>query len=197
MLKNQRHERFAQLLAEGLTADEAYIQAGYKANRGNAVRLKANESISDRVAEILGAAAERAEVSIALVLEELAKLGFANMLDYMRTGPDADPYLDFSALTRDQAAALSEVTVEDFKDGRGDDARDVRRVKFKLSDKRAALVDIGKHLGMFPNKHEHTGKDGGPIKMEREIDLSELSRAERDVFRTILEARVCSPDERA
>jgi phage terminase small subunit len=71
-------------------------------------------------------------------------------------------------LTRVQAAALQEVTVEDYVDGRGDDgrgdgARDVKRVKFRLGDKRAALVDLGRHLGMFVNKHQHTGKDGGPI----------------------------------
>ncbi len=53
-------------------------------------------------------------------------------------------------LTR--AAALQEVTVEDFTEGRGEDKRDVRRVKFKLYDKRAALVDLGRHLGMFPNQ---------------------------------------------
>jgi hypothetical protein len=31
---------------------------------------------------------------------------------------------------------------------RGDDAREVRKVRFKLADKRAALVDIGKCLGL-------------------------------------------------
>jgi phage terminase small subunit len=31
--------------------------------------------------------------------------------DYMKPGPDGDPYLDFSALTRDQTAAMREVTV--------------------------------------------------------------------------------------
>ena len=67
----------------------------------------------------------------------------------MRIGSDGDPSLDFSRLSRDHGAALIEVTVEDFKDGRGENARDVRRVKFKLADKRAALVDIGKELGMF------------------------------------------------
>jgi phage terminase small subunit len=91
------------------------------------------------------------------VLRELALIGFANMADYMRAGPDGDPYLDFSALTRDQAGALSEVTVEDFKEGRGENARDVRRVKFKLADKRAALVDLGKHLKLFTDRVEHTG----------------------------------------
>jgi hypothetical protein len=33
------------------TAGEAYRLAGYKANRGNAAILKANQSISDRVTE--------------------------------------------------------------------------------------------------------------------------------------------------
>jgi len=36
---------------------------------------------------------------------------------------------------------LTEVTVDDYIDGRGENARDVRKVKFKLGDKRAALMD--------------------------------------------------------
>jgi len=37
---NLRHERFAQALAQGKTANEAYALAGYKANDGSASRLK-------------------------------------------------------------------------------------------------------------------------------------------------------------
>jgi phage terminase small subunit len=88
------------------------------------------------------------------------------MADYMRATENGDPYLDFSNLTRDQAAALVEVTVEDFTEGRGEHSRDVRRVKFKLADKRAALVDIGRHLQMFPTKVEHSGPGGGPLTVE-------------------------------
>jgi hypothetical protein len=36
------------------------------------------------------------------------------MQDYMRVGPDGDPVLDFANLSRDQAAALQEVTVESY-----------------------------------------------------------------------------------
>ena len=65
ILQNQRHESFAQALAQGKTADEAYAQAGYKPNRKNAWRLKTNEDIAARVAELGAKAADKAEWSAA------------------------------------------------------------------------------------------------------------------------------------
>ncbi len=58
------------------------------------------------------------------------------------------------------------MTVEDFLDHRGEEARSVRRVKFKLHDKRAALVDLGRHLGLFVDKH----KPDVPV----EVDISDI-----------------------
>jgi phage terminase small subunit len=51
-LRNQRRELFAQGLAQGKTANAAYIDAGYRPNRHNASRLKTNETIVARVAEL-------------------------------------------------------------------------------------------------------------------------------------------------
>jgi hypothetical protein len=51
-LPNPRYEKFAQALARGAPATAAYVQAGYKANAGNASTLKANQSVSKRVAEL-------------------------------------------------------------------------------------------------------------------------------------------------
>ena len=48
--------------------------------------------------------------------------------------------------------------------GRGEEARDVRRIKFKLHDKLNALEKLGKHVGMFKEKVEVTGADGGPVQ---------------------------------
>jgi phage terminase small subunit len=42
-------------------------------------------------------------------------------------------------------------------------------LKVKLHDKRAALVDIGKHLGMFRERVELTGKDGNAIEFEQKV----------------------------
>lgn len=73
-LANPKHERFAQALAKGETADAAYVLAGYEENRGNAARLKANESIEARVAEILERAATRAEITVASISDRLLKI---------------------------------------------------------------------------------------------------------------------------
>ena len=139
-----------------LNAAQAAIRAGYSAKTARVIGHE-NLTKPDIAAAIEKARAERAErtrLTGDMVVDELRKIGFANMADYMKSTPQGDPYLDFSALTRDQTAALSEVTVEDFLDHRGEAARSVRRVKFKLHDKRAALVDLGRHLGLFDAKHK-------------------------------------------
>jgi hypothetical protein len=71
ILQNHRHEKFAQELAAGKSAAEAYERAGYVKNSGNCIRLKGNERVAARVAEIQYGCAARAEVSIASVLGEL------------------------------------------------------------------------------------------------------------------------------
>lgn len=86
-LKNGRHELFALALAEGQTADAAYESAGYIANRGNAARLKANEGVQARVADLQRRAAERTEASVAGVLAELWAIGNADpndLVEYRR-----------------------------------------------------------------------------------------------------------------
>jgi len=73
-LSNPKHERFAQLLAKGETATEAYILAGYKANDGNAATLKGNQRVRERVAEIQERAAIRTEISVASITESLLRI---------------------------------------------------------------------------------------------------------------------------
>lgn len=93
-------------------------------------------------------------------MEELSKLGRANMMDYMRVAPDGVPVLDWSKLSHDQAAALIEVTVGHFLDGRGGGAREVRRIRFKLANKIDALELLGKHHKIYVERHEHDFRVG-------------------------------------
>ena len=66
---------------------EAYVLAGYTANDGNASRMKGNERILARVQEIVGRAAERAEVSLERVLRELAAIAFSDIGKAVTWGP--------------------------------------------------------------------------------------------------------------
>jgi hypothetical protein len=71
ILKNERHELFAQELAKGKSASEAYVSAGFKPSRHNASRLRTNETVAARVLELQMAGAKSAEISVASLIEEL------------------------------------------------------------------------------------------------------------------------------
>jgi hypothetical protein len=73
-LVNQRHEKFAQGLAEGKSATEAYKNAGYTPNDGNATRLKGNERIRARVAELQECGAARASLTLQGLIEEASHI---------------------------------------------------------------------------------------------------------------------------
>lgn len=172
VLANQRHELFAQKLAEGRSATEAYRLAGYKPSDQNAARLSKTDKIRTRIDEILSESAERTGVTIDWIVSELKAIAGSNMADYMCSNYEGIPVLSFADLTRAQTAALSEVTVDTYMDGHGEEAREVKKVKFKLHDKKGALVDLGKFLGMFKDKVELSGPGGGPVevtKIERVI----------------------------
>lgn len=192
-LKNARHELFAQEVAKGNVLERAYELAGYEPSAKNAQRLRKNEGVSTRIEEILSQAAEKAGVTVERVLNELAKIGFSDIRKAVRwhsslvteeDNPDGGDVLIIKNIVTNSveiigsdeiddetAAAISEISQNE-KGG----------VKIKLHDKRAALVDLGRHLGMFKEKVELTGKNGGPVefvsKSQRDAAVAAATRAD-------------------
>ena len=116
------------------------------------------------IAEKLREAAAKTDITVERVINEIALVAFARMGDFIRITPDGEPFVDLSEATPEQLAAIAEVQVEDFKDGRGDDARDVRRVKFKLHDKLSGLDKLMRRFGAYaPERTEISGPGGGAI----------------------------------
>src|SRR5262245_26338275 len=70
-LRNQRHERFVQSLFEGKPASRAFEDAGYAPNDGNAIRLKGNEKVQARLAELQAEAQRNSAVTAASLIGEL------------------------------------------------------------------------------------------------------------------------------
>ena len=66
-------------------------------------------------------------------------------------------------------------------DGAGDDSREVRRTRFKLSNKRESLELLGRHLRLFTDRVEHVGNlppapDQVDYSRYTEQELEELER---------------------
>jgi len=155
-----KQARFVEEYLVDLNAKQAAIRAGYSVRTAAVIGCEnlIKPDIATAIAEQQAARSERLEISADRVVLEFAKLGFANMLDYMHFDAHGDPVLHFSDLTRDQVAALKEVTVETYVDGHGEDALGVKRVKIKLADKIAALDKLGRHLGIYNDKLELRGR---------------------------------------
>ena len=68
-LRNPRRERFAQLLASGKSATDAYELAGYKRNSSNGSAMARTPEIKDRAMEINAEAFEQQRVTAAAAAE--------------------------------------------------------------------------------------------------------------------------------
>jgi phage terminase small subunit len=155
-LLSPRHASFVHHYIITGNATEAAKLAGYsaKAAASQGHFLLRNPKIEAEISKRRAKLIDKYEVTEERLVRELAYVGFANMANYMVANPDGSPGLDFSNLTREQTAALEQVTIEEFRDGRSDN-RGVRRVKFKLASKIGALELLGKKLGLFSEKVEH------------------------------------------
>mgnify|MGYP003654288960 CR=1 FL=1 len=168
-----KQTRFVEQYLIDLNATQAAIRAGYSKKTAGVVGYENLNKpyIAAAIAESQGELAVRTELTQQMVIDELAKIGFANMMDYV-TIENGTAQVDLSELTRDQAAAIGEVTIDQVKTGYGEP-----RVKVKLLDKRAALVDLGRHLGAFPTRLEHSGPGGGAIPVA--VDVSAMDWIEK------------------
>jgi phage terminase small subunit len=162
--------RFVDEYVESENPRGAAIRAyGKRINPGaidpRALEMVRRPLVQAAIAELSRAATERCQISTDKILREVAKVAFSNIGDYIKITADGEPFVDMSDVDANQLAAVAEVTVEDYKEGRGDDARDVRKVKFKLHDKLAGLDKLMRYAGLYaPDKIEHSGPGGGPIQ---------------------------------
>lgn len=143
-----RQLAFAAAYAKHGVAERAAIEAGYgkKTARGSAQRLLANAGIRAEVERLQGKATAKAEVDVERVVRELSLIGFADLTEFVAWGPDGVQLKDSATLDAARRRAIVEVS------------ETAKGVKIKLADKNSALDKLGRYLGMFVDKVEHSGK---------------------------------------
>ena len=79
-----------------------------------------------------------------MVVQEFAKVGFANAGDYFDWGPDGITVRSKDDLTPEQQAAVAEVSETTTEHG--------GTIRLKLHSKLDALEKLGRHLGLFKDE---------------------------------------------
>lgn len=150
---SEKQKKFCREYQIDLNATQAAIRAGYSKKTANeqGARLLANVSIQAFMKTLIDAQVKRTEITADMVIKELAKVGFANLQDYVKAGFSIE---DIQELERDHAAAIESIRV---KQTGGDYPS--TEINFKLHDKISALEKLGRHLGIFEKDNEQSKTD--------------------------------------
>lgn len=137
-----------------LNATQAAIRAGYspKTAKQQGARLLTDVDVAKAIREAKDARIERVEITQDWVLARLASVAERCL--------QAEPVYDRKG---------DRVMVET------PDGEEAPAFTFNAAGANGALGLLGKHLGMFKDKVELTGKDGGPIESRGEVDVSKLT----------------------
>lgn len=188
MALTAKQQRFVDEYLVDLNATQAAIRAGYSTHTARAIGAEnlTKPDIQAVIERRMADRQERTEITQDMVLRELAKIGFSDIRKVLRWGntevrlvseeaeepsdDDMIPYhglalVDSSEIDDNTAGAIAEVSQG--RDG----------LKVKLHDKKGALVDIGRHLGMF-NAPGHADLDAELKRLEIAKRKAELKLLE-------------------
>lgn len=168
-----RAEKFCRAYIIDLNVTHAALSAGYspKTAAQQGCRLFKKVNVQARIAELQKKQCDKLEITAERVLREIALLAYSNMDDYVdvyvNEKGEQQRKLNTGKPSRDQMAAVIEIT-EDTTGGSGDGERKaVMRTRFRLADKGLNLERLGRHLKLFTDKVEHSGLEGLADKVHR------------------------------
>lgn len=187
MALTAKQQRFVDEYLIDLNATQAAIRAGYSEKTARSISNEnmTKPDIQAAIEKGMQARSGRVEITQDMVLRELAKIGFSDIRKVVRWGEtqvrmvdgdddgpeDMVPYhglalIDSTEIDDNTAGAIAEVSQG--KEG----------LKVKLHDKKGALVDIGRHLGMF-TAPGHAALDAELKRLELEKRRAELKLIEK------------------
>jgi len=157
--------RFIDEYMVDLNGAQAAVRAGYAAGsaRYSAARNLARKDIKAEVAARIADRATRVKVTADQVIKELARLAFVDPSRIMSYSRGRIRLSETDSLSEDDRRCVEELS-ESVGGG----------VKVRLASKVKALELLGRHLGLFVDRMEHSGPDGGPIRATVDMSDEEL-----------------------
>lgn len=140
----KKQKRFVEEYLIDLNATQAAIRAGYKPDNAQQMGSEnlSKPVISAAIAKAIAERSKRTGINQDRVLHELARIGFAKITDII----DPDTAKILPEASEDDLACIQSIKI---KPGEFGTEREV-----KLYDKKATLIELGKHLGLFKDRLE-------------------------------------------
>ena len=177
-----KQQRFVDEYLIDLNATQAAIRAGYSQKTANkqGPRLLVNVGVAEAIAAGQAKREQRTRVDADWVLKRLETESEADLADLYDDKGALKPVREWPMVWRKGLVAGVE-TKQEFEEVDGKHVPVGLVHKVKLSERIRRVELIGKHVtvGAFAERHEHTGKDGGPILTE---ELGDTERARRIAF---------------
>ena len=153
-----------------LNATEAARRAGYSKNGAcsSAQALLRNPRVVSAIEAGKARRAGKNRVTADRVMEELGRMAFANMRNYLDWGPDGATLKPAAALSPSERAAVSEIVAVTNATS--------TRVTVKLHSKLRALEDLAKHLGLFAKPARDAKADEDDATLVNGRDAREVLR---------------------
>lgn len=148
MALTDKQKRFCEEYVIDLNATQAAIRSGYSEETAYSIgseNLRKPE-ILEYLKQLQTEISNRNGDLAQKVIDELKKIGFSNIQDYIEAG---NAVKDLSVIDAQRAAAVSSIkrSVTEFGDEETGGTKTV--LEFKLWDKLSALEKLGKHIGIF------------------------------------------------
>jgi len=148
----------------GMSGAECVRKAGYKTKYPNKIanQLLDNNRLSKKIKAAQEKLRKKTEITQDMVIKELAILGFSNIKNHIEVDENTGAIRakGFDQMPGDSSRALESIqedrAIKENADGSSVTVYD--KIKFKLHDKIKPLELLGKHLGMFIDKHEFSGE---------------------------------------
>lgn len=153
---------------QGKSKAEALLLAGYSHSTAtkNPASVFERPCVAAAIEERRNSMVKRADAIVDRIMDEYAKIAFFNMGTLVEVTDEGELVFNFEDVTMDEMAAIGEITVEEYKDGKGRDARTVKRVKVKPHDKKAALDSLAKIHNLLA---DNVNLNDGTMTLEERI----------------------------
>lgn len=165
-----KEAKFVQEYLVDLNATQAALRSGYSAPSAHTTgwELLQKPKVAAAIAEAKRRRVRKTRITQERVLHELALLAFSDFTHY-----EVDDEGKLTTVAGAPVGARRAVSSVKRKVRYGPDGTREVEIELKLWDKPGPLKLAGRHVGLFPDRIEVTGKDGGPL------ETSTLTTAER------------------